>query len=305
MLESKRYSFVLNRIKKSISSVFSTVVLKILYKSYYYSGISFIVSKACPETIKGEQPTIVIWLFSIYVAFFGLATQYYEGQLDRYENKLNILTAQLGTKAINQTFPALIALQKYKLPPEPSFGNPIQTFNTFFSSPLPISDSQFHKEKVIEIADIIYRFNDIFGCPESSFSMRSSEAECMPVNLSDGIFIGGKFNGAYLQNTKLSGANLSFATLYNTNLNRANLQNANLKNAKFYQADLRFSELQNANLENAKMHKVRLDGATLQGTNLKNVSGLDCEILMLANNWKNAYRDENLACGEQIPKVDL
>ena len=44
-----------------------------------------------------------------------------------------------------------------------------------------------------------------------------------------------------------------------------------------------------------------LSGADLSGAELGGVRNLTCNQLKNANNWESAYRDVELACGDDIP----
>jgi uncharacterized protein YjbI with pentapeptide repeats len=94
-------------------------------------------------------------------------------------------------------------------------------------------------------------------------------------------------SGGALRGLDLAGADLSGADLGNADLRGANLGGANLTNA---------------NLEGANLFKANFNGADLNEADLRGVLFLQCPQLESAKNWRSAYRDEDLACGAEIPR---
>ena len=108
---------------------------------------------------------------------------------------------------------------------------------------------------------------------------------------------------AYLFSTELQGAFLRSANLQGAILNRSELQGANLKDAELQGAHLSHAELQCARLTGANLQGARLKGTDLRDADLEEAKGLNCEQLKRAKNWQLAHRDEELACGAEIPEI--
>ena len=83
-----------------------------------------------------------------------------------------------------------------------------------------------------------------------------------------------------------------------TSLLRADLRNADLRGAHLDSANLTRSDLRNARMDGARLSKANLYKADIRG-----VAGVTCDQLKSAENWSLSYRNEELACGEGIPKI--
>ncbi len=82
------------------------------------------------------------------------------------------------------------------------------------------------------------------------------------------------------------------------NLKMAHLNYANLINADLRRADLFKADLQGTNLQSAELGGANLEGANLFLANLTGVTGLVCDQLTKARNWKAAVRGNKHTCGE-------
>ena len=123
----------------------------------------------------------------------------------------------------------------------------------------------------------------------------------------------------YLRGVKLPQAYLSFATLacadlYGADLRGADLDGADLRGAILKGADLRGAYLQGAQLKEALLPYADLRGAHLiiqdspvAKVNIRysDMQKVACSELRQAKNWKDAYRDEELACGKPIPPAPI
>lgn len=120
------------------------------------------------------------------------------------------------------------------------------------------------------------------------------------------------FREASLAGTKLAGAELNEADMQYANLECADLQSANLTGAELSGANLRGATLIDSVLNGAFLHGATLVGAVLEGVkldgetvltraDLRGTSGLTCETLTVATDWRMAYRDEELQCEAAIP----
>ena len=85
--------------------------------------------------------------------------------------------------------------------------------------------------------------------------------------------------------------NLSHADLQFVDFRGSQLGAVDLSDAILYKADFRGADLAHANLEDA----------FLEGTDLRETKSLTCEQLWKALDWKEAYRDNELACEGDIP----
>lgn len=261
------------------------------------SGAAYIAAKAGSSENKEHQPTLVLWILGIYVAIFGLASQRYENYLDRFENKLNIYVAQLGTGVKNEIFPFLVGLQRFELPLEPGFFNPIITLKSIIIRPVPINLEPSHTQKITDIANVIIRFKyDLSGAVLIGVNLSDGDlnyGNIVLTNFESAILKGIKISGANAKGASFEGANLRDATLTVTEFSDANFKNSNLKGS-----DLRLSKFVRANFEGAN-----LDNVDLGGADLRKSENLKCSQLMKSYEWRSAKRDIGLACGETIPST--
>ena len=94
---------------------------------------------------------------------------------------------------------------------------------------------------------------------------------------------------------------LSRGALRGLDLEGVDLSGADLKDADLRGANLSGANLAVAHLYGANLFKAVLDGADLNKADLRGVRFLQCPQLESAHNWQTASRDEDLACGAQIP----
>lgn len=156
--------------------------------------------------------------------------------------------------------------------------------------------------------------------------LRDADLSGIRLRRGEGHFQFAVFRGSRLVQTDLTGAELMSANLQNADLSNANLQDADLGSA-FLQgaslrsaslrgaylwdaslngcylrgADLRGAGLVDANLRTAELRGADLRGADLKLADLRGAKGLTCEQLTKAFGWQRAYRDDQLACGAEIP----
>jgi hypothetical protein len=276
--------------------LFKLVVFKILPRMWHYSGLAYIAAKASSSENKEHHPTLPIWLLGLYLGLFGMATQYYETHLNRFESILNIYVSQLGTSARTNTFLGLVLHQGYELPLEPDFRDPWRTIKTLIFKAEAINQDQSHAKKIRRISDIISRFKSVLGC------------EYQPEELGFESCIVANLTTANLSRSDLFQANLRKTILLSVNLTKANLGQADMSMANLMMADLSRADLHEANLYNANLAKATMKGtditnANLKGANLLGVKHLSCEQLKTAKFWQSTYRDESLACGASTLKA--
>ncbi len=94
---------------------------------------------------------------------------------------------------------------------------------------------------------------------------------------------------------------LSHGALRGLALEGADLSGADLSDADLRGADLSGARLVGARLQRANLFKAIIGGADLTEADLRGVRFLQCPQLEAAHNWQSAYRDEDLACGAEIP----
>jgi len=281
--------------KKFVKQLLNLVVYKLVQPIWHYSGLAYIAAKASSSENKEHYPTLPIWLLGIYLGLFGMATQYYETHLNRFESTLNIYVAQLGTSARSNTFLGLVLHQGYELPLEPDFRDPWRTIRTLIYKAKPINKEKNHAKKVRRIADIIARFKDVLGCHQQA--QDPEFGSCKSANLTTANLSRADLFQANLRRTTLSSANLS-----KSNLAKADMSMANLTKADLSQADLHEANLYRANLTQADMKGTDLTNVYLKEANLLQVKHLSCTQLITATFWQSAYRDKPLACGASLPK---
>nr|VFK58021.1 MAG: Pentapeptide repeat-containing protein [Candidatus Kentron sp. TUN] len=274
--------------------LFYTLTKTILRVFWNYSGLSHVWELARFEKINDpdyeRSPSLFLWVFGIYAGLFGIASSNYETALDRVENRLSAVAAQLSTdnqRAFRKLFAQIPRIQKIKTPLQPSLFYP---FEEHF-----ILSSFLHREENKEILawtqEIIETWRDnLAGVNLAAVNL--SKAKLDKAHLVGAILYKADFSGARLQeanlsNAKLWQANLSGADLrgkadlsqaefYAANLSKAILSRANLSKADFWRANLSRANFQAANLSGAEFYGANLSRMDLWGANLSDIK-----------NWKN------------------
>ncbi len=108
------------------------------------------------------------------------------------------------------------------------------------------------------------------------------------------------WNAWRAEHTEVS-VDLSDGALRGLDLRHADLAGADLRRADFRGANLSGSNLSGARFEDANLFKVMIEGADLDGADLRGVQFLQCPQLQSALNWQSTTRDDDLACGAEIP----
>ncbi len=114
--------------------------------------------------------------------------------------------------------------------------------------------------------------------------------------LGHGAAIWNAWRAEHDETPDLSRAGLRGLDLSGFNLSRADLRGADLRGTRFSDADL-----SGAHLDGANFFKAVLDGANLADAFLTGAQFLNCAQLIVARNWRSAFRDEALGCGASIP----
>nr|VFJ87731.1 MAG: Pentapeptide repeat-containing protein [Candidatus Kentron sp. LFY] len=238
-------------------------ILKIFWD---YSGLKHVWEMARFEKVNHpdheRSPSLFLWVFGIYAALFGIASSNYETALDRAENRLSAVAAQLSTdnqRAFKKLFAQIPRIQKIRTPLQPSLFYP---FEEHF-----LLASFLYREENREILgwtqEIIESWRDnLSGVNLAEVNL--SEANLGKANFSDAILYKANLSGAHLQE-----ANLVGARLWRSNLSGVNLEGgADLSRAEFYAANLSGALLSGANLSGADFWRANLTGAILDAANL-------------------------------------
>jgi len=131
--------------------------------------------------------------------------------------------------------------------------------------------------------------------------MDGAQAESIVLNgatIDAGRYVNAVMAGAEMRDlvtngqVRLDGIHLNGARAPRAKFARQTMPHANLSEATLIDTDLSGAVLKGCNLT----------GADLHNANLRRVTGLDCETLTSAKNWQTTLREDDLACGQAIPK---
>jgi len=116
-----------------------------------------------------------------------------------------------------------------------------------------------------------------------------------------------KLRGAALGGYDLSGVEMRFADLHKALMPSTQLSGSDLFCVDFSESLLVEANMTGANLEEANFSGASLSNAILTDANVRHADfrgalELTCEQLTSAKNWKQTYRDQQLACGASIPQ---
>lgn len=233
-------------------------------------GFNLIFRKIVPFK-PGEERKITsigIWVISVYIAAFGLASQRYENRLDVIETRTSIVIAQTGTKALKQALERIPDLQKMRIPIKPNVRNPKSVFFSFFIDGIyerniedlnRLVESYKHELDNVNLSGIDLLRADLGGANLTGSNF--SEANLVAVDLSKSKLRNTYLCGADLRSADLSNADLSNAILCRVDFRDAKLINANLSGVSFYSRGLINSYYSMGNIEGANFSGVRLDKA--------------------------------------------
>lgn len=105
----------------------------ILRYLFYYSGLKYIWEKIHPRT-REIPATFPLWVIGIYIALFGIASNRYENKVEKVENRISALVAQMSSNDLN-VFKNAVAnvanLQMSKIPFRPDILSPKSVFISF------------------------------------------------------------------------------------------------------------------------------------------------------------------------------
>lgn len=195
---------------------------------YDKSGLRFVCEKYKPlkeREIKRKPSTLMLWIISIYLAFYGVTSTRYENYIDRIENRANIIVSQLGNNNYKNSLSMISSVQRRKCPYQPILLKPWSVFFSWMGN----MDKPY-AEVVVSLRTTIEVWRD------SLSGVKLSHA-----NLESAFLKEGKFVGSFLPYT---------------NFKWTNLINADFKAAQLFNANLRFARLWKTNFENAYLNNV-------------------------------------------------
>nr|VFJ42254.1 MAG: Pentapeptide repeat-containing protein [Candidatus Kentron sp. FW] len=251
---------------------------------YDHSGARHIVEMARLRDINApgykKPPTLFLWFLGLYVALYGIASTRYEANLDRVENRMSAVVAQLSTSdeaAFKNLIAQIPGIQKMETPLEPSLLWPLEghfVLASFFRKEPNPEILQWSKETLEAWK------NKLAGVNLARINL--SGTNLREANLSEADLWGANLSGADLERADLSGADLNEANLSEAqslkgNLSRADLGNADLSGVVLEAADLSWAHLWKANLSGAGLFDANLSGAWLKNATLSEAN------LMVAN----------------------
>lgn len=234
-------------------------------------GLKYIWYKLNPHKRVGnkEPRTITLWLLSVFVALYSIASSRYEQELTRLEYRVSNLIMQV--EGNNDVLSFIPQLQNRKIPYKPSILNPWSTIKSFFSK-----YDQPDPDLVQELQDLIVKQKySIAKLDLTHINLKSSDLSyanfessnlsyanlrktlLLKANFHNAKIIASQLQEAYLQEADLSQANLYMSNFQNANLSEVNfkrsfLQESNLSGALLVGADTRDSDINLAKLKGAK-----------------------------------------------------
>ncbi len=246
----------------------NTTLKRNIFKDiFYYSGYEYIYRKIKPAKEPRPLPTLPLWLFGVYIAFFLVASQRYENRVDIIENRAIGIFSQLGTSARKSALSRIATVQNYPCPVKPKILNPVSVFRSIFAKDFVYTEMVELLRKTIE--DWKGKLKDV-----SLMNADLHEADLSKADLRGAILQGTNLKGADLKGADLRGADfheadLRGAILQGANLEGANLQEADLRGANCFRANLKKANLKGINLQKANLQEANLSGAYFINTNLQ------------------------------------
>lgn len=128
-----------------------------------------------------------------------------------------------------------------------------------------------------------------------------SKASFIKANLSAGIFKDSNFSGSDFTNSDLIAADFRDSNLSQANFLAASLQSVDFRRSQLGGASFKLANLSKARMNGADLTNSDFTDAILTAADIRGVRGLTCDRLIKAKDWDTTYRDEDLACGADIP----
>lgn len=228
--------------------------------------IHFILSLVNPNKFDKSKPsTIFIWLIGIYTAMFTIASQSYEGALNRAKARLdnisNVKEQQVRLSLISE-------IQSSKIPIEPKYQNVLQTINSFFGQKIINSDLlQTTKLLLVNEKDSIVRVKikdiDFSGIDFKSTVFKNAYFK-------NSKFIDCSFNNCIFDHSQFYDSDLSGAWINNCNMEHLNFSGSKLHLFQCSGTSLKFADFRSTDLERGYFNCCNLDSANFALSNLIN-----------------------------------
>lgn len=246
-----------------------------------FMGLRFVFQKIVPpfdpETGKRKPITFTLWVFGIYVAFFGVASQRYENRVDIIENRANAIFTQLATPIYKKALSQIPRVQRMPCPVKPEILNPNTVWQSLFGEDTLYTEIVDHLKETVEAWNAsLDSVNLSYAILDSCFLNKANlqgaglgRANLQGTLLGESNLQGTYLRDANLQGTLLGGSNLQGANLILADLQGADLSEAHLGSAILVEAHLEGANLLGAHLEGTLLFKAHLEGANLRGAHLE------------------------------------
>lgn len=232
------------RIKVNLFSITKKTISLIKWL-IHYSGIQFIWHKFCPPKNSQKVPTGFIWVFSIYIAAYGLSFQRYENRSMEVYNSVERVNSQLMTNMKPYALSRIPSIQWQPCPVKPHILQPITVIKSLFGEYVQCEEQvSLLKDILIEnrnlLRSVYLNYCDLRGTIFLNCSFEKSSL--MYGKLDQAIFVKVDFKDTDLFNTKMN-----YAWFNNCDFKDANFSGANLTSTFFSECDL--SKAKNLTIE--------------------------------------------------------
>ena len=288
-----------------INEIIGTIAKILYWLIWEFIGLHYIVRKfdpLTPEEAHTEKPpvTVGIWIFGLYIAFFGLVSQRYQSKISVIENRINNINASLSTPGLRQALSRIPRTQKMHCPVEPELVNPIKTIMSLFYEAT-------YKHGVDRLKETVADWKDSLSYAVLK-SANLDSAELQGANLLKARLAGASLWRANLDSAILDSANLDSANFMGDSLEKADLagadlRSANLSKSNLYKADLDSTNLDSANLDSANLSNASFIGASLKGANLSKIDLNNVKSFYMAKLDSNAIALIKKQCPEKLARI--
>ncbi|WP_421901714.1 pentapeptide repeat-containing protein [Maridesulfovibrio sp.] len=231
------------------------------YNLYEYSGARAIKQLIRPPSKKELEDdnyrnpsTFVLWIFSIYIAIFGLASNRYERAVSTHEMQMASFQTQMSTDLKGYSCAKIPKLQKATIPLEPNLFNIWQTILSFFKV------TKYKRGQTL-IIDTLESYKNVLT------RARLSQCDLSNADFSNGNLAKSSFYQSNLIGTYFSWSNLEKASFVKANCTQIHFFGTNLKKATINKADLTSAIIVGSNLSYAQLRKSKAANATIVATN--------------------------------------
>jgi competence protein ComEC len=231
-------------------------IKKISLLIFDLSGCAAIWQKVRPLASNEQRKpasTIVIWGVSIYLGAFAIASQRFENQLDRIENRVNAVIAQGSIELVPSS-------QLLTTASKPNILEITSLWDSLFGEKIHDDDAIGLLRELVVSKKMALKDKNLRKINLENSNMQYANlyrTQLFQAKISNADFTSANFSLAELGSISAIETNFTDAIL-----REAYLDNADLRNAKFIFADLSFANLTNANIEGADFSGAYLGGAT-------------------------------------------